>query len=249
VDLGLDGKTALVTGASRGIGLGIARALAGEGANVALSSRSQESIEAAAGEIGGHAYVHDTQDLESAPRLVEQVESDLGPVDVLVTNTGGPPPSPDSFDLTREQWETAYRELILSPLALIHAVIGGMRERRFGRILGITSSSVVEPIPGLMLSTAHRGGLTAAFKQLSREVARDGVTVNSIQPGRIATDRLKQTYGSLEAAEEAAAGQVPSGRLGTVEEIGAAAAFLCSEPASYVTGVALLVDGGLTQSV
>ncbi|MBN1528562.1 MAG: SDR family oxidoreductase [Thermoleophilaceae bacterium] len=249
MDLGLEGRTALVTGASRGIGLGIARALAAEGASVALSSRTRESIDAAAAEVGGRGYVHDTKDLDAAPRLVEQVEDDLGPIDVLVTNTGGPPPSPDSLDLTREQWEAAYRELVLSPLALITAAIGGMRERGFGRILGITSSSVVEPIPGLMLSTAHRGGLTAAFKQLSREVARDGVTVNSIQPGRIATDRLKQTYGSLEAAQEAAAGQVPSGRLGTVEEIGAAAAFLCSEPASYVTGVALLVDGGLTRSV
>jgi 3-oxoacyl-[acyl-carrier protein] reductase len=249
VDLGLDGRTALVTGASRGIGLGIARALAAEGANVALSSRTQEAIDAAAAEVGGRGYVHDTKDLDGAPLLVERVEADIGPIDVLVTNTGGPAPSPDSLELTREQWEGAYRELVLAPLALITAVIGGMRERRFGRILGITSSSVVEPIPGLMLSTAHRGGLTAAFKQLSREVARDGVTVNSIQPGRIATDRLKQTYGSLAAAEEAAAGQVPSGRLGTVEEIGAAAAFLCSEPASYVTGVALLVDGGLTQSV
>jgi 3-oxoacyl-[acyl-carrier protein] reductase len=177
------------------------------------------------------------------------VESELGPLDVLVTNTGGPPPSPDSLALTREQWEAAYRELVLSPLALITPALAGMRERGYGRILGITSSSVKEPIPGLMLSTAHRGGLTAAFKQLAREVAGDGVTVNSILPGRIATDRLKQTYGSLEAAEAAAAEQVPRGRLGTVEEIGAAAAFLCSEPASYVTGVALLVDGGLTRSV
>ncbi|HEU0023461.1 MAG TPA: SDR family oxidoreductase [Thermoleophilaceae bacterium] len=249
MDLGLDGKIALVTGASRGIGLGIARALAAEGAGVAVASRSKDRIEATASEIGARPYVHDTSDLDAAPALVEQVERDLGPVDVLVTNTGGPHGSPDSLALTRQQWEDAYRELVLSPIALITPALKGMRERRFGRILGVTSSSVREPIPGLMLSTAHRGGLTAAFKQLAREVARDGVTVNTLQPGRIATDRLAEMYGSLEAAEKAAAEQVPRGRLGSVEEIAAAAAFLCSEPASYVTGVALLVDGGLTQSV
>jgi 3-oxoacyl-[acyl-carrier protein] reductase len=249
MDLDLEGKIALVTGASRGIGLGIAKALAAEGAQVAMSSRSRERIESAAAEIGARPYVHDSADLEGAAELMQNVRADLGPVDVLVTNTGGPPPSPDSLDLTRDQWETAYRELVLAPMALIEPGVRGMRERGFGRILGVSSSSVREPIPGLMLSTAHRAGMVAAFKQLAREVARDGVTVNSLLPGRIATARLEETYGSLQAAEEAAAGQVPSGRLGTVEEIAAVAAFLCSEPAGYVTGVALLVDGGLTQSV
>jgi 3-oxoacyl-[acyl-carrier protein] reductase len=249
VDLGLDGRTALVTAASRGIGFGIARALAAEGARVAVSSRSAERIEAAAHEIGARAYVYDSGDVEGAPALVERVEGDLGPLDVLVTNTGGPPPSADSLELTREQWEEAYRQLVLAPIALITPAVAGMRKRGFGRILGVSSSSAREPIPGLMLSTAHRSGLLGAYKQLAREVARDGVTVNTLLPGRIATDRLKENYGSLEAAEEVAAGQVPSGRLGRVDEIAAAAAFLCSEPASYVTGVALLVDGGLTQSV
>ena len=249
MDLGLEGRTALVTAASRGIGFGIARALAAEGARVAVSSRSQERIEAAAGEIGARAYVHDSSDVDGAAALVQQVESDLGPLDVLVTSTGGPPPSADSLELSREQWEDAYRQLVLEPIALITPALAGMRERGFGRILGVSSSSAREPIPGLMLSTAHRAGLLGAYKQLAREVARDGVTVNTLLPGRIATDRMEENYGSLEAAEEAAAGQVPSGRLGRVEEIAAAAAFLCSEPASYVTGVALLVDGGLTQSV
>jgi 3-oxoacyl-[acyl-carrier protein] reductase len=245
----LKGKVSLITGSTSGIGLGIARALAAEGAQVAVSSRSRERIEAAAAEIAARGYVHDSGDVDAAPALIEQVEADLGPIDVLVTNTGGPPASTDSLALGREQWEQTYRELVLAPIALITPVVKGMRERGFGRILGVSSSSAHEPIPGLMLSTAHRSGMLGAFKQLAREVARDGVTVNTLLPGRIATDRLKETYGSLETAEEAATGQVPSGRLGRVEEIAAAAAFLCSEPASYVTGVALLVDGGLTQSV
>jgi 3-oxoacyl-[acyl-carrier protein] reductase len=249
VDLGLGGRTALVTGASKGIGLGIARVLAEEGAQVAITSRSRERIDAAAGEIGARGYVHDGADLDGASRLIEQVESDLGPLDVLVTNTGGPPPGPDPLDFTREQWEDAYRTLVLAPMALIERAVPGMRARGFGRVLSVSSSAVREPIPVLMLSNAHRPGLLAAFKTLARDTAADGVTFNTILPGRIATDRRIDTAGSREAAEEAARDHVPAGRLGTVEELAAVAAFLCSERASYVTGTAVLVDGGLTQSV
>jgi 3-oxoacyl-[acyl-carrier protein] reductase len=249
MDLGLGGRIALVTGASRGIGLGIARALAAEGAVVAVSSRSKERIETAATDIGARAYVHDSADLDGAGALIARVEVDLGPLDVLVTNTGGPALHADSLAAPREQWEDAYRRLVLTPMALIEPAVRGMRERGFGRVVNVSSSSVREPIPGLILSTAHRAGLLAAFKQLARELARDGVTLNTVLPGRIATDRLAETHGSLAAAEAAAAEQVPSGRLGTVDEIAAAAAFLCSAPAGYVTGQALLVDGGLTRSV
>lgn len=249
MDLGLSGRTALVTGASKGLGLGIARALAAEGVAVAVSSRSRERLEAAAGEIGGHAYVHDSQDVDSAPELLDAVERDLGPVDILVTNTGGPPPGADPLGFTREQWEDAYRALLLSPMALVERALPGMRERGFGRVLAVSSSAVREPIPVLMLSNAHRSGLLAAFKTLAREVAGDGVTVNSLLPGRIATDRIVATYGSLEVAQRRAEEDIPAGRLGTVEELGAVAAFLCSEQAAYVTGAALLVDGGLTRSI
>ncbi|MFL5781551.1 MAG: SDR family oxidoreductase [Thermoleophilaceae bacterium] len=249
MDLGLQGRVALVTGASKGLGHATAAVLAAEGAQVAISSRSAERIEAAAEDIGAHGFVHDSADLDAVPALVDAVESELGPVDVLVANTGGPPPGLDPLGFTREQWEAAYRDLVLAPMALIERVVPGMRERGFGRIVSVGSSAVREPIPGLMLSNAHRPGLVGALKTLAREVARDGVTVNSVLPGRIATDRLLDTIGSREAAEQAARDSVPAGRLGTPEEFGAVAAFLCSERAAYVTGTTVLVDGGLTQSL
>src|SRR4051812_45102332 len=248
MDLGLEGRTALVTGASKGIGLGIASELVQEGANVAVASRSPERIEAAAATIGATAFPHDTADVDAAPALVDQVESQLGPLDVLITNSGGPPPGMDALEFSREQWEEAYRMLVLGPMALVEKAIPGMRERGFGRIVSVSSSAVREPIPVLMLSNAHRSGLLAAFKTISRQVAADGVTVNSVLPGRIATARLADTSGSLEGAAEAAKDQVPAGRLGTIEEMGAVATFLCSDSAGYVTGQAVLVDGGLTQA-
>jgi 3-oxoacyl-[acyl-carrier protein] reductase len=249
VDLGISGRVALVTGASKGIGRGIAAELASAGARVAMSSRSRERIEAAAADIGGRPYVHDSSDLDAAGPLVDAIESDLGPVDILVLSTGGPPAGADPLGFGREQWEAAHRELVLAPMAFIERTVPGMRERGFGRIVGVSSSAAREPIAGLMLSNAHRPGLLAAFKTLARTVAADGVTINSVLPGRIATERILGVGGSREAVEEAAAREVPAGRLGTVEEIAAAAAFLCSARASYITGVSLLVDGGLTRSV
>lgn len=249
MDLGLEGRTALVTGASKGLGHGIAQTLAAEGASVAVSSRSRERIEAAARAIGARGYVHDSADLNSTSELVEAVEADLGPLDIVVANTGGPPPGKDPLGFTREQWEAAYRSLVLAPMALIEHVLPGMRERGFGRIVAVSSSAVREPIPVLMLSNAHRSSLLAAFKTLAREVAGDGVTVNSVLPGRIATDRVVETAGSRDEAERRAREEIPAGRLGTVEEFAAVAAFLCSDRAAYVTGAAVLVDGGLTRSV
>jgi 3-oxoacyl-[acyl-carrier protein] reductase len=248
VDLGLEGKVALVMGASQGIGFGIAQELAAEGARVAVSSQTRERIEAAAAEIGARAYVHDTLDLDAAPALVRDVEAAQGPIDILVTNTGGPPGG-DPLGFSREQWEQAHRELVIAPIELIELVIPGMRERDFGRVLNVASSTVLEPNPALMLSNSHRPGIVAAFKTLARAHAGAGITFNSLLPGRIATERLAHLYDSLDAAHEAARDEIPAGRLGTVEEMGAAAAFLCSERAAYITGVALLVDGGLTQGV
>jgi 3-oxoacyl-[acyl-carrier protein] reductase len=248
MDLGLDGRVALVTGASQGIGFGIAKELAQEGARVAISSRTEAKIQAAAEEIGARGYVHDTVDLDAAPALVEAVERDLGPIDILVTNTGGPPGG-DPLEFTREQWEAAHRELVIAAIEMIQLVVPGMRERGFGRVLSISSSAAKEPIPSLMLSSAHRPGLLGAFKVLAKKLAADGITLNTILPGRIATDRISHLHGSIEKAQEVARDEIPAGRLGSAEELAAAAAFLCSERAGYITGTTLLVDGGLTDSL
>jgi 3-oxoacyl-[acyl-carrier protein] reductase len=249
VDLGLTGKVALVTGASAGLGRAVAAELAGEGAQVAITSRSRERIDAAAAAIGARGFVHDTGDADAAGALIEEVERELGPIAVLVTNSGGPPGGPDPLAFTREQWEDAYGALVLGPLALVERAIPGMRERGFGRILAVGSSSVREPIPGLMLSNAHRVGLLAALETIAREVAADGVTINMLLPGRFLTDRAIGLAGSREEVEARAALEVPVGRAGTVEEFAAAAAFLCSARASYITGTTLLVDGGLTRAL
>ncbi len=249
MDLGLSGRVALVTGASKGIGRAIAAELAGEGARVAISARSRENVDAAAQEIGAEGFVLDSADLDAAPRLLRDVESRLGPIEVLVCNTGGPPAGADPLGFDREQWETAYRTLVLAQMALVERVMPGMRRRGWGRVLSIASTTVREPSPVLILSNTHRAALLAAFKTLARHVAADGVTLNTLLPGRIGTDRLYSLGGSQEAAEAAAREQVPAARLGTPEEMAAAAAFLCSDRASYITGQALAVDGGLLQSI
>ena len=248
MDFGLNGKVALVTGASQGIGFAIAKELGREGARVAVSSRTPERIEGAAADIGARGYVHDTLDLDAAPALIDAIERDLGPVEILVTNTGGPPGG-DPLEFTREQWEAAHRELVVAPIEMIERVVPGMRERGFGRVVSVSSSAAREPIPTLLMSSAHRPGLLAAFKTLAQKLASDGITLNTILPGRIATDRIAHMHGSIEEAEKVARNEIPAGRLGTAEEIAAAAAFLCSERASYITGVALLVDGGLTRGI
>jgi 3-oxoacyl-[acyl-carrier protein] reductase len=249
MDLGLRDRVALVTGASKGLGHGIAAGLAAEGARVAVASRSAERIEAAAQEIGGRGYALDSADLAAVPDLISRVEADLGPIDIYIANTGGPPAGPDPLAFTREQWEAAHRTLVLSPMAFLERLLPGMRERGFGRVVAIGSMAVVEPIDNLQLSNAHRPGLVAAFKVLARQAARDGVTLNTIHPGRIATDRMIDTAGSRAAAEEQARETIPAGRLGTVEELAAAAVFLCSVQAAYITGTTLRVDGGATGSV
>jgi 3-oxoacyl-[acyl-carrier protein] reductase len=193
-------------------------------------------------------YAFDSADPDAAGALVDAVQADLGPIDVYVANTGGPPRRADPLGFTVEEWETAYRTLVVTPMLILARIVPGMRERGFGRVVAVSSSAALEPISGLQLSNVNRPGLLAGFKLLARENAAHGVTFNAVLPGRIATDRLVSGFGSMEAAEEAAAGEVPAGRLGTPGEVAAAAAFLCSEAASYVTGQWLLVDGGLTRS-
>ena len=247
MELGIGGKVALVMGASKGIGAAVARELAAEGARVAVASRSRAPLEELAGEIGASAFVHDNTDLDAVANLLDSVARALGPVEILVTNTGGPPSGPDPLAFTREQWELAHRTLVLAPLALIAAVVPGMRERGWGRIVNIGSLTVREPMSILMLSNAERAAALAAFKTIAGEVAGDGITLNTVLPGRIGTDRLFSLLAG--APPEAIASEVPAGRLGTPEELAAAVAFLCSERAAYITGTALLVDGGLAKLV
>ena len=248
MDLGLQGKVALVTGGSRGIGRAIAEGLAAEGARVAVASRSLDAATAAADGIQGKAYAFDSDDLAAVDPLVDAVQRDLGPVEIYIANTGGPPPGSDPLGFTDAQWEAAHRSLVISPMAILRRVLPGMRERGFGRVVAISSSAAREPIAGLQLSNANRPGLLAAFKHLARETAADGVTFNAVLPGRIATDRIAGNSGGMEAAQAAARTEVPAGRLGSPEELAAAAVFLASAPASYVTGQSLVVDGGLTRS-
>jgi 3-oxoacyl-[acyl-carrier protein] reductase len=253
VDLGLENRVALVMGASRGIGRGIAASLAREGARVAIASRSAERIETTAqelrGETGGEVvgFAADTDDLDRLERLPAEVEERLGPVEVLVTNTGGPPPG-GALDHPLEEWEAAYRSLVLAPRVLAEAALAGMRERGWGRIVNVGSTSTREPIPWLGLSNAHRMAAVGFFQTLAREVAADGVTVNTVATGRIATERLVELAGSMDVVEEQARQDVPAARLGTPEEYGDLVAFIASERAGYLTGTVIPIDGGLLRS-
>jgi len=249
VNLGLEGRVALVMGASRGIGKAIAAALAGEGAQVAIASRSQEKLGEAVVEIGETAtpFVADTSDLDRLAGLPAEVEAALGPVEILILNSGGPPFG-GGLDHELGDWETAYRSLVLAPRVLAGAVLPGMRERGWGRIVNVGSTSTREPIPGLNLSNAHRMAAVGFLKTLSREVAADGITVNTVATGRFGTERLADAGGSLQNAEEAAKREIPAARLGLPEEYGDLVAFLCSERAAYITGTVIPIDGGLLHS-
>lgn len=250
MDLGITDRVALVCGASAGIGQAIAMELAAQGARVAITSRSQERVAAAAELIGALPVVHDTADIDHAGDTVAAVTNHFGaPIEILICNTGGPPANPDALAFTRDQWEAAHRSLVLGPMALIETVMPAMRRRGFGRIVNVVSTAAREPIGPLMLSNTHRAGMLSAFTTIAHQVARDGVTLNSLLTGRIATERLFSLNGSQEAAERRAAEEVPAGRLGTPEEMAAAAAFLCSIRAAYITGTALAVDGGLSRAV
>jgi len=213
-----------------------------------VSARSADALEELAAEIGGAAFPADTGDLERVGSLPGEVTEQLGPVEILVANTGGPPTG-GALDNPREDWEGAYRSLVLAPRALVEAALPAMRERRWGRIVNVASTSVREPIPHLGLSNVHRMAAVGFLKTLADEVAAEGITVNTIATGRFATDRSRENYGTLEAAEEAAREQVPAARLGRPEEFGDLVAFLASERAAYLTGAVIPLDGGMLRSV
>jgi 3-oxoacyl-[acyl-carrier protein] reductase len=261
MDLGIAGKTALVLGAGGGLGGAIAKALAREGASVALGDIDAAALERVAGEIraaGGTALplAWDLADLSVIEARVAAVEAGLGPVDILVNNTGGPPPTPASGQPS-ELWARHFQAMVLSVIALTDRVLPGMRARQWGRIITSTSSGVVAPIPNLGISNALRLSLVGWSKTLAREVGGDGITANIVLPGRIATGRIgfldeqkaKRESRSVEAVAAESTASIPLGRYGRPEEYGDVVAFLASARAGYLTGSVIRVDGGLIASI
>ncbi len=241
MELGIAGRRAAVAGASSGLGLATARALAREGVQVAICGRDRARLDAALASLppGVVAIEADVGTPDGATAFVEAAVDALGGVDILVPNSGGPPAG--TFASTALDAYPAALELnLLSVVAMCKAAVPAMQERRWGRVVAITSIAVRQPIGTLILSNTARAGATGFLKTLALEVASDGVTVNSVQPGFHATDRLRNLNHDLEAV---AAG-VPAGRIGDPDDFGAVVAFLCSEPANYLTGVHLPVDGG-----
>ena len=258
MDLGLGGKVALVTAASRGLGRAVAQRLAQEGAHVTICARGEEQLLETAADIevaaGGQvlAVTADVSDPAAVEPLVQATVEHFGRIDILVINAGGPPPG-QFLDLTVEDWEAAVNLTLMSGVRLCYGVAPLMKKQGAGAILAMTSVTVKQPLPNLVLSNSLRLGVTGLVKTLADELAPFGVRVNGICPGWTRTDRVEQLlrdradrHGSTpdeEAAKIAAA--IPLGRMGTPEEFAAAAAFLVSPTASYITGVSLLVDGGM----
>jgi 3-oxoacyl-[acyl-carrier protein] reductase len=250
MDLGIRGKVALVTGASSGLGEACAIELAQEGVRIAVAARRKDQLERVAtlardaGASDARAFVVDLSDARSIDRLLRDVHDAVGGVDIHIANSGGP--KPGTFTQTAPaDWDAAYQSLLRSILQIIEGIVPGMRERRWGRIVALTSTSVKQPIATLALSNIFRTALIASLKTLSSEGAKDGVTINAIATGRIETARLRSLYGDDRAALERAGSEVPIGRIAQPSEFAPLAAFLCGEPARYITGQTIAVDGGL----
>jgi 3-oxoacyl-[acyl-carrier protein] reductase len=256
MDLGIRGRVALVTGASRGLGLASALALSAEGCPVAIVARSHDGIVDASDtlvEAGGrvHGICADVADPEAPSRILAETEEALGSVEILVANAGGP--RSGGFSQVEEaDWERAVQQNLLGTVRLMRAALPGMKTRRWGRIVTITSMTAREAADGLVLSNAVRAGVAGVVRTLAREVAADGIRVNNVMPGPIATERLRELYGGdgdVEIALAERAARNPSRRLGRPEEVGELVAFLCSERAGYVTGASILIDGGESRVV
>ena len=258
MDFQLKGHNALVCASSRGLGLATAMALAREGVQVFLTARNAEALAAAAAEIRGHTgvkveYAAMYLNSPDAPRRLAKLAQDrLGRIDILVNNIGGPPPT-KATDTTAAQWRAGFEQVFLTAVELTNALLPAMRAAHFGRIITITSLSVLEPIENLVISTAMRLAITGFTKTLATEVAQDGVTVNTILPGVIHTDRIEdlrrakaERSGTTLAEEMQKTEQlIPAGRLGRPDELAAFVAFLASKQAGYITGTHTPIDGGM----
>lgn len=261
MDLGIAGKTALVLGAGGGLGGAIARTLAREGVRVACSDISENAANATVEAIGAEggeaaAFVWDLGEVVKASDIARDITEVFGPIDILVNNTGGPPPSSASGQET-SIWLQHFHSMVLSVIAVTDAVLPGMRERGWGRVITSASSGVIAPIPNLGLSNALRLSLVGWSKTLAREAGRDGVTCNVIVPGRIATQRIrfldeqkaKREGKDVESVRTESTASIPLGRYGEPQEYADTVAFLASRNAAYITGSIIRVDGGLIQSI
>jgi 3-oxoacyl-[acyl-carrier protein] reductase len=261
MNLQIEGRVALVLGGGGGLGSAIAQSLAREGVKVAVASVTPASVEASAQRVrdaGGiaQALTWDLADLSSIDGHVKSVEAQLGPVDILVNNTGGPPPTPAAGQ-DSALWMKHFQSMVVSVIAITDRVLPGMRSRKWGRIITSTSSGVVAPIPNLGLSNALRSSLVGWSKTLAREVGKDGITSNIVLPGRIFTDRIrfldeqkaKREGRTVEAVEAEGLAAIPLGRYGDPQEYGDVVAFLASDRAAYITGSVIRVDGGLIPSI
>jgi 3-oxoacyl-[acyl-carrier protein] reductase len=262
MDLGLKNKVALVVASSRGLGRAVAEELAAEGASLLLCARDAEVLTETAAAIAETSGVHvlavpaDVTVIDDIKRLVEAGIDRFGQIDILVTNAGGPPAG--TFDqLSREQWDEAIKLTLLSAVELARQVLPGMKERRWGRIINITSIAVKQPVDGLLLSNSVRAGLTGFARTLANEVAAQGITVNNVMPGYTRTERLvelleflAQKQGiTIEEVRATWEKEIPMARLGEPPELAATIAFLASERASYITGTSIQVDGGWIRSL
>lgn len=261
MDLGLDGKRALVLSSSRGLGRAIAESLAAEGAGVMLTARSEDKLKAAAAEINargrGKAFYAAADLKTSVDDLHAKAVAALGgPIDILIANTGGPPAG-TALTVKPESWTPQFEAMVLPVFRLAGLVLPAMQAAKFGRIVIVASSGIVQPIPNLVMSNALRSSILGWAKTLASEVAKDGITVNMILPGRIATDRTveldqanaQRTGKSVEDVAEASRVAIPAARYGDTQEFGDVACFLASARASYVTGATIRVDGGAIRSV
>jgi 3-oxoacyl-[acyl-carrier protein] reductase len=247
MDLGLGGRTAIVCGASSGLGLASAEALAGEGANVAMFARRREELERESQRLGALAVRGDVTNAADLERLVELTVKAFGGIDILVWNGGGPPAG-SATSITEDSLESAFELLLLPAVRLVRLCLTHLEQSPAGRIVCITSLAVKEPVPNLALSNTVRPGVHGYAKSLSRELGPKGVTVNCVAPGRIDTPRMTHLYGESGPPPEEMA-TVPLGRLGTPREFGDVVCFLASERAAYVSGTTVIVDGGMSHGV
>ena len=253
MDLNIAGRRALVLGGNRGMGFAIAKALAGEGAEVVIAARDKAALASASAALGGaRSFAIDLEQTGSFPAFAHAV----GAIDILVNNTGGPPYG-GAIGRDPADWEASFRSMSLSVIRLTDLFLPAMRATHWGRVLTLVSTGAVQPIPVLGISNTLRAGLIAWSKSLAPEVAKDGVTVNVIMPGRIGTERVAMTDDATAAREglpveevrQRSFAQIPMGRYGTADEVAAVATFACSDRASYVTGSVFRVDGGYVRHV